>query len=126
MGESDDGLPPLLESWVESAEGSDFSMQNLPYGVFSCSKATRKRCGVAIGAFVLDLKETCELFSRLEILADGDIFDASIALRCNNLNGLMECGLPVWQAMVFSPHHEQAIPVLFRKCALFYPPGVRP
>lgn len=45
----------LLRSWVESAnaEGSEFPIQNLPYGVFDDGKGARM--GVAIGAFVLDV-----------------------------------------------------------------------
>jgi fumarylacetoacetase len=41
-------------SWVESAEGSDFPIQNLPLGIFSVGER-RRRAGVAIGDYVLDL-----------------------------------------------------------------------
>ncbi len=41
-------------SWVESAEGSDFPIENLPLGIFSVGQR-RRRAGVAIGDFVLDL-----------------------------------------------------------------------
>ena len=46
----------LLRSWVESAnsESTHFPLNNLPYGVFSKSSGPR-RCGVAIGEFVLDI-----------------------------------------------------------------------
>jgi hypothetical protein len=35
--------------------GSDFSLHNLPYGIFSTEGDDRRRIGVAIGHFVLDL-----------------------------------------------------------------------
>ena len=45
---------PALTSWCESAQGSDFPIQNLPLGIFSVGQR-RRRAGVAIGDFVLDL-----------------------------------------------------------------------
>jgi len=45
---------PALTSWVESAQGSDFPVQNLPLGIFSVGERRRRSC-VAIGDFVLDL-----------------------------------------------------------------------
>jgi fumarylacetoacetase len=45
---------PALTSWVESAQGSDFPVQNLPLGIFSVGERRRRAC-VAIGDFVLDL-----------------------------------------------------------------------
>ncbi len=53
-----------MASWVEVTETSDFSLQNLPYGVFSTSR-TVPRIGVAIGDCVLDLK----------VLAQEGVFD---------------------------------------------------
>ena len=46
----------LIPSWVESANDpeGDFPLNNLPYGVFSTAAGT-PRCGVAIGASILDL-----------------------------------------------------------------------
>jgi fumarylacetoacetase len=41
-------------SWVESAQGSDFPVENLPLGIFSVGEGAR-RAGVAIGNYVLDL-----------------------------------------------------------------------
>ncbi|MEN9700335.1 MAG: fumarylacetoacetase [Bacteroidota bacterium] len=45
---------PNLKSWIEVPTGSDFPIQNLPFGIFqTASKA--KRVGVRIGEHVLDL-----------------------------------------------------------------------
>ncbi|HUR73103.1 MAG TPA: fumarylacetoacetase [Sporichthya sp.] len=41
-------------SWVPVPDGSDFPLQNLPYGVFA-RDGEAPRCGVAIGDHVLDL-----------------------------------------------------------------------
>jgi fumarylacetoacetase len=47
---------PELQSWVETAQGSDFPMQNLPYGLFKKKRAGEKpRGGVAIGDQIFDL-----------------------------------------------------------------------
>jgi fumarylacetoacetase len=49
-----------MSSWVESAEGSDFPIENLPLGIFSVGER-RRRAGVAIGDYVLDLTAIIEL-----------------------------------------------------------------
>ena len=51
---SDGSNDPALKSWVESEQGSDFPIQNLPLGIFSVGER-RRRPGVAIGDYVLDL-----------------------------------------------------------------------
>ena len=60
----DETNDPALVSWVESAQGSDFPIQNLPLGIFSVG-ARRRQAGVAIGDYVLDL-------NGIEDLLDGD------------------------------------------------------
>jgi fumarylacetoacetase len=54
---------PALTSWCESAQGSDFPIQNLPLGVFSVGER-RRRAGVAIGDFVLDLAGIADLLDE--------------------------------------------------------------
>src|SRR6185295_4236596 len=51
MLESND---PSLKSWVEIPQGSDFPIQNLPFGIFK-TKYLSPVAGVAIGNYVLDL-----------------------------------------------------------------------
>jgi fumarylacetoacetase len=46
---------PGLQSWVEVPEGSDFPIQNLPFGIFK-TETLKARAGVAIGNHILDLK----------------------------------------------------------------------
>jgi len=43
-----------VKSWCDSAEGSDFPIENLPLGIFSVGER-RRRAGVAIGDYVLDI-----------------------------------------------------------------------
>ena len=45
---------PHLKSWVEIPKGSDFPIQNLPFGIFK-TRYLNPVAGVAIGNHVLDL-----------------------------------------------------------------------
>ena len=45
---------PALKSWVEVPAGSDFPIQNLPFGIFKTNYLSAV-AGVAIGKYVLDL-----------------------------------------------------------------------
>ena len=51
---------PSLRSWVTSAQGGDFPIQNLPLGIFSVGER-RRQAGIAIGDFVLDLGGIADL-----------------------------------------------------------------
>lgn len=57
-----------MASWVPIPVDSDFSLQNLPYGVFSTTADPIPRVGIAIGNHVLDLKILAQeqVFSDLE------------------------------------------------------------
>jgi fumarylacetoacetase len=50
-------------SWVDSAAGSDFPIENLPLGIFSVGQRRRKS-GVAIGDYVLDLPAIADLLDE--------------------------------------------------------------
>jgi fumarylacetoacetase len=52
-----------LSSWVETAEGSEFPIHNLPLGIFSVGER-RRRAGVAIGDFVVDLAGIADLLEQ--------------------------------------------------------------
>lgn len=47
---------PKMRSWISTDENPEFSLQNLPYGVFSTQDDPKHRIGVALGSYVLDLK----------------------------------------------------------------------
>ena len=59
----DESNDPALSSWVESAQGGDFPVQNLPLGIFSVGERRRKS-GVAIGDYVLDLLAIADLLDE--------------------------------------------------------------
>ena len=52
-----------MKSWCDSAEGSDFPIENLPLGIFSVGER-RRRAGVAIGDYVLDLTGISDLLDE--------------------------------------------------------------
>lgn len=60
---TDDTGDAALTSWVESAQGSDFPIENLPLGIFSVGERRRRAC-VAIGDFVLDLTAISDLLDE--------------------------------------------------------------
>ncbi len=76
---------PSLTSWVNVPQGSDFPIQNLPFGVFKTSSLT-PRVGVRIGDHVLDLK-TLHVLGYLDNLPFGPEDFATTAL-----NSLMQKG----------------------------------
>jgi len=59
----DDTSDPALTSWVATAQGSDFPIQNLPLGIFSVGERRRHAC-IAIGDYVLDLTGIAELLDE--------------------------------------------------------------
>ncbi|MGB0392011.1 MAG: fumarylacetoacetase, partial [Salibacteraceae bacterium] len=64
---------PQLKSWVEIKEGSDFPIQNLPFGIFSVGNGDKK-VGVALGDYVIDLAELSELGYLDETGISGDVY----------------------------------------------------
>ncbi|MEK9625221.1 MAG: fumarylacetoacetase [Halieaceae bacterium] len=81
---------PARRSWVETANaaGTDFPIQNLPYGVFSVAGGER-RVGVAIGDQILDLTQM-EADGILTPGGDATVFGQGI------LNPLMALSQNVW------------------------------
>nr|WP_313631649.1 fumarylacetoacetase [Psychrobacter sp.] len=77
-----------LISFIDIASDSDFSIHNLPYGIFSETADGKRRAGVAIGEQVLDLSvlETEGLLS----LDGGPYFDEPI------LNAFIDSGRENW------------------------------
>jgi fumarylacetoacetase len=78
-------------SFIDVAPDSDFTIHNLPYGVFRPSSTARPRIGVAIGDRVLDLS----------ILAERGLFDGpqlreTCVFHEPRLNAFMAMGRPAW------------------------------
>jgi fumarylacetoacetase len=83
---------PNLQSFVDVPTGSDFSIHNLPYGVFRPSAGARPRIGVAIGDAVLDLS----VLAERGLLSGRDLGDGH-AFRQPTLNAFMALGRPAWR-----------------------------
>ncbi len=88
-------------TWVSVPDGSDFPIQNLPYGVFSTVESV-PRVGVAIGDKVLDL-------SRVDVPHATDFSEPS-------LNAFMSRGRRAWDAvraklveLLTDPAHRAAV-----------------
>jgi fumarylacetoacetase len=80
---------PELKSWVNIPAGSDFTIQNLPYGIFTY--ATKKpRVGVAIGEHVLDL---CYLYKKGYL---DNLFLNENVFKSNSLNRFIALGKAYW------------------------------
>jgi fumarylacetoacetase len=86
----DPTLDPSLTSWVPVPDGSDFPIQNLPFGRFSRLGDRKGHVGVAIGNRVLDL-HACKQAGLLEDVPTAGDF----AL----LNRLLMEGPRVWRAV---------------------------
>jgi fumarylacetoacetase len=86
-----------LHCRVQSAHdpGTDFPIQNLPFGVFSDRKGDlNPHIGVAIGDFILDLFECIE-----RGLLDGMSQELIDAAACDSLNALMALGPQQWSSL---------------------------
>lgn len=66
-----------LSSWVAIPDHSDFTIDNLPFGIFS-TPAHNARVGVAIGAHILDLSAVAALGLLDNHISDRSVFDASV------------------------------------------------
>ncbi len=87
---------PDLRSWLASANqpGTDFPIQNLPFGVFRPTGGTRPRVGVAIGDQIVDVNRCRELG-----LLSGTAAEAAEACGQSSLNALMSLGQGHWTAL---------------------------
>ncbi len=77
-----------LTSFIDVAQDSDFSIHNLPYGIFSETADGQRRAGIAIGEQVLDLS-VLESEGLLN-LDGGPYFDQS------TLNAFIDSGRDNW------------------------------
>lgn len=83
---------PTLKSWVEVSSNSDFSIQNIPFGIFYANGSI-PHVATAIGERVLDLAElqNAGLFEGIDLPAN--IFESK------TLNDFMALGKPVARAV---------------------------
>ncbi len=93
---------PARRSFVESANlpGSDFPIQNLPFGVFRMTASEQPRVGVAIGDQIVDVAAAAGLFAAAAAAAQ--------ACGAPSLNPLMSLGPPAWSALRLALSRELA------------------
>lgn len=78
-----------LKTWIEVHPQSDFSIHNIPFGIYSDGQVAHRACS-AIGEYIIDLYELAEL-NLLDIEKN--------ILERNVLNDFIELGKPVTNAI---------------------------
>jgi fumarylacetoacetase len=80
----------MLSSWLDVPKNSDFSLENIPFGVCSIQSDGRRHCVTAIGNTVVDL----------EVLQDAGAFECTSldpnAFSHSTLNIFLEHESNVW------------------------------
>jgi fumarylacetoacetase len=93
---------PRLRSWVATANapGTDFPLQNLPFGVFRrAGSAQNFRGGVAIGDQILDLAAAIDTAAFSDALVGSTAARAARAAGGATLNDFMAAGPEAWAAL---------------------------
>jgi len=80
-----------MKSFIDVKEDCDFSIHNLPYGVFSTSDNSTPRIGVAIGDQILSLSAISHLFTGPNLSSNQQVFTGT------TLNAFMELGKAAWE-----------------------------
>ena len=96
-------LDPSRKSWVESANDptNDFSIQNLPFGIFSEKANPARRVGVAIGDQIVDLSvlKSAALLKLPITSADQFIALKDRAFEQDTLNDFISLGRDAWRSV---------------------------
>ncbi|MEY3901278.1 MAG: hypothetical protein RL189_584 [Pseudomonadota bacterium] len=90
-------IPMTSRPWLAVSEESDFSLQNLPFGIFRSSVVKEARVGLALGDWVIDCAVLFEsgLLSSVAGLRREHVF-------ADSLNPLLAAGAHVWRALRLS------------------------
>jgi fumarylacetoacetase len=89
----------LPASWLSIPTASDFSLYNLPFGIFS-TNSRGLRVGVAIGEWIIDLNAAAQLGLLSEIGTAVSVFQS------HTLNDLMALGRPMTRKIREILQHE--------------------
>jgi len=81
-----------MKSWIEVEKGSDFPIQNIPFGIFSITGVSA-RAATRIGDSVIDLNALTSLGFLDEMELEPGIFDH------DSLNPFIALGQPAWRAV---------------------------
>jgi fumarylacetoacetase len=85
-------IDAFLKSWIEVKQGSDFPLQNIPFGIFT-TPGQEARAGTRIGDLVVDLYALA-----LNGYLDGLETDPAV-LKQETLNSFIALGKPVCRAV---------------------------
>ena len=80
-----------MTTWIDVPTNSDFSIYNLPYGMFM--RDNKPTPGVAIGDSIIDLNACAKVGLFPDIGFDTSVFEANV------LNNFIECGKDAWSAL---------------------------
>ncbi len=80
-----------MNTWIDIPNNSDFTIHNLPYGVFM--RDHKPTPGIAIGDSIIDLNAAakCGLFKSLNF--NSSVFESDV------LNDFIECGKNAWSSL---------------------------
>ena len=81
-----------LKSWIKVKKGSDFPIQNIPFGVCSPMQGGDLHVVTAIGDFVIDLAHLDEAG-----LFEGTEIDGAEIFHEPTLNAFMSMGRKAWK-----------------------------
>ncbi len=85
---------PSIRTWLPVEDGSDFPIQNIPFGVFKPHNRTNPRAGTRIGNLVIDLSGIAEKgYFKEEGIQNKDLFYK------DHLNDFIALGKPTWRAI---------------------------
>ena len=106
---------PSLKSWIEVPTGSDFPIQNLPFGIFKTEDLSPRVC-TAIGNKVVDLLKINELGFFTDLNIPNSVFNQSFlnefmalgkeknrAVR-NRISELLDADVTRWNSREMSEH----------------------
>jgi len=83
---------PANGTWLPTEKQTDFSIQNIPFGVFKPKNRTNPRVGTRIGKRVIDLAAIAgKGYLKDEGAGNKEVF------QCDNLNKFISLGKPVWR-----------------------------
>ncbi|MFT6004688.1 MAG: fumarylacetoacetase [Bacteroidia bacterium] len=80
-----------MTTWIDVPTNSDFSIYNLPYGMFM--RDNKPTPGVAIGDSIIDLNACAKVGLFPDIGFDTSVFEANV------LNDFIDCGKDAWSAL---------------------------
>ena len=80
-----------MNTWINIPANSDFSIYNLPYGMFI--RDDKPTPGVAIGDSIIDLNAATKIGAFADIDFDSSVFES------NYLNDFIACGKEVWSEL---------------------------